>query len=332
MIFFRNKFFDWGLLKSVEFEVPVIGVGNLSTGGTGKTPHVEYLVSLFKDEYKVAVLSRGYKRKTKGFYILHSDSTALKVGDEPLQISKNFPGITVAVSESRVKGIKKLLEKKPDIQLIILDDSFQHRYVKPKLNILITDYYKMFNFNFLLPCGNLREPKSQAQRAHILVVSKTPEVFSPLDRKIILKRMMPYKAKNLYFSYVKYKDWEPITEPAKKLKCNKAKTIFLLTAIANPAALEEKLKTQSKELICYHYRDHYNFKPSNLKKLKEHFLNKYSGSKVIITTQKDAMRLNKPDLKEIIEDLPVFTMPMHVEFHEKDKEAFIKKVKSIIKK
>jgi tetraacyldisaccharide 4'-kinase len=331
-ILIRNKFFDWGILKSTSFSIPVIGVGNLSTGGTGKTPHVEYLIELLQSDYKIAVLSRGYKRKTKGFYIVNDKSTVLEVGDEPLQMSKNYPEIIVAVDEKRVHGIESLQKTHPDVDLIILDDSFQHRYVTPKLNILLTDYYKMFHNNYLLPSGNLREPRSQAKRADALIISKTPEVFSPLDRKLIMKRVSSYKAKNIFFSYIQYKEWNPITEPARKLTKCKVKTIFLLTGIANPSALEEYLKRKCDELICFHYSDHYNFKASNLEKLKEKFNNTFSKSKIIITTQKDAMRLQKAELVEVIKDLPIFTIPMNINFHEKDKKAFDEFVKKSIKK
>lgn len=330
-VYCRNKMFDWGILKSVCFDVPVIGVGNLSTGGTGKTPQVEYLIELLSKDYKIAVLSRGYKRKTKGFVIAQPGKDAKAVGDEPLQIHKNYPDILVAVCEKRVEGINKLLELHPEIELIILDDSFQHRYVKPRLNILLTDYYKLFNYNFLLPCGNLREPKSQAKRADILVVTKTPAIFSPLDRKIILKRVSRYKTKNIFFSYINYKKWEPLTEAAEKFAKGKSKTIFLLTGIANPSALEEKLKTQCEELICYNYRDHHSFQPAELQKLKDRFKNTLSASKVVITTQKDAMRLQKPELMEVLNDIPVYILPIQTEFHKEDKKAFddyvIKKIK-----
>ncbi|MFO8066944.1 MAG: tetraacyldisaccharide 4'-kinase [Bacteroidales bacterium] len=332
VVFIRNKLFDWGLLKSVKFKVPVIGVGNLSAGGTGKTPHVEYLIELLSQDYKVAILSRGYKRTTKGFLIVNQNSTSKEVGDEPLQVFHNYPDVTVAVDEKRVRGINKLLKTDPGIQVIILDDSFQHRYVKPQVNVLITEYFKMFYNNLLLPCGTLREPKSQAKRADVMIVSKTPEVFSPLDRRLILKKLKRYKVKNIFFSYIKYKSWVPFTEAAKKKTKSEAKTIFLLTGIANPSALEEQLKRQSEELYCYHYPDHFNFTTNTLLKLKENFNNKFSGSKVIITTQKDAMRLQRPDLIEIIDDLPVYTLPMQIEFHQKDKSGFDTFIKKSIKK
>ncbi len=330
-VLIRNKLFDWGVLKSVEFGIPVIGVGNLSTGGTGKTPHVEYLVSLLKNDYKIAVLSRGYKRKTKGFFVADEKSTAFEIGDEPLQIHKNFPDIIVAVDEKRVHGITLLKQNFPEVDLVLLDDSFQHRYVKPRLNILLTDYYRMFNNNFLLPTGNLREPRSNAKRADALIISKTPEIFSPLDRKLITKKLLPYKTKNIFFSYIKYKSWSPLTDEARKHSKCKFKTIFLVTGIANPSAIEEHLKRQCNELICFHYADHHNFKRENIEKLKEKFHDTFSGSKVIITTQKDYMRLQKQELWDLLKDLPVFTIPIEVEFHNTDKKAFDEFVKKAIK-
>ncbi len=323
----RNKLFDWGILPPASFDIPIIGLGNLSTGGTGKTPHVEYLVRLLKDRYQIAVLSRGYKRKTRGYMIAEKNSTAREVGDEPVQISRKFPDILVVVSESRKKGIKRILKEHPEVNLIIMDDAFQHRYVKPGLNLLLTGYYKPFFRNYIMPCGNLREYKRGAMRADALVVTKTPTVFSPLDRRFFLRNLRPYYDKpNIFFSCFTYKDWHPIDERTPEIKDPDIKTIFLFTGIANTIALEEHLKRKCEELVVNKFPDHYQFKSTDLNRLRRQYNEKYSRSKIIIVTEKDAMRLQHPKLKETLKDLPVYYIPVEVGFNDDDREKFEKLV------
>ena len=325
-VFFRNMLFDIGLLPSKQFPVPVISVGNLRTGGTGKTPHAEYLIRLLKDKYRVALLSRGYKRKSKGFKIAGPDSGINDIGDEPLQMHKKFPGIVVAVHEKRSKGIKLILQKFPDVDVVILDDAFQHRYVKPGLNLLLTGYYKPFFDDFLLPVGNLREAKCRAKRADALIVTKTPQVFSPLDRRFFLKKLKKYKLEPVFFSTFRYLDLKPMTTEAKNMEPDSIKSIFLLTGIANTTALEEQLKTKCSELYVHNYRDHHQFTGKNLKDLRNHFDKTISFSKIIVTTEKDAMRLQHPKLLEQLTRLPVFYLPVEVAFHDSDKQKFDKMV------
>ncbi len=322
----RNKFFDWGILPSKSFDHPVIGVGNLSTGGTGKTPHIEYLIGLLKGRFKVATLSRGYKRKTRGYQVANAQSTVTQIGDEPLQIFLKHPGIHVAVCASRRKGIKRIIREKPSNQVILLDDAFQHRYVKPGLNILLTDYHKIFTHNYMLPTGNLREFRQGAQRADALIVTKTPSVFSPLDKKLILTELEKYKIKDIFFSYIKYGNWVPVTNYARTEKLQKAKTIFLITGIANPTPLAEHLKRLCSELKVFKFADHHQFTIKELDSFVNSFRETYSGNKVIITTEKDSMRLRKPELSNIIKNLPVYYVPIEVDFHEQDKVRFNKMV------
>ncbi len=324
IIHLRNKFFDWGILPSQSFDKPIIAIGNLSTGGTGKTPHVEYLAGLLKSRFKVAILSRGYKRKTRGYHVAGAQSTVSQVGDEPLQIYLKHPETHVAVCASRRKGIKHIIKEKPSNQVILLDDAFQHRYVKPGLNILLTDYHKIFTKNYMLPTGNLREFRSGAQRADALIVTKTPNVFSPLDKKIILEDLEKYNIKNIFFSYIKYGKWVPLTNYAKTEKLQKAKTIFLITGIANPTPLAEHLKRLSTELKVFKFADHHQFTVKELDTFVSSFRETYSGNKVIITTEKDSMRLRKPELANIIKNLPVYYVPIEVDFHEQDKARFNK--------
>ncbi len=320
-VWFRNLLFDWGVLPSESFDIPVISIGNLSAGGAGKTPHAEYLVRLLKDQFVVAVLSRGYKRKTKGYRLAQGDSTAREVGDEPLQMSRKFPDILVAVDEKRRRGIHRLLRDHPEVNLVILDDAFQHRYVRAGLNLLLTGYYNPFFNNFLLPVGNLREAKFRAKRADAVIVTKTPKVFSPLDRRFFLKKLNPYRLKKVYFSKLTYQPWLPLKPEMPAPPDSKPKTIFLLTGIARTEALEEHLKTRCKDLFVHKYRDHHQFTPANLKKLQAHF-HKTIGDKVVITTEKDAMRLYDSSLSAYIDDLPIYYIPVKVVFQDQDKQKF----------
>lgn len=320
--FLRNKLFDWRILPSESFDVPVISVGNLISGGSGKTPHVEYLIRMLRDRYRIAVLSRGYKRKTKGFYIAREDSSVREVGDEPLQMKQKFPDIIVAVHERRTKGIKALLKDYPDTNLILLDDAFQHRYVKPGLNLLLTEYYHPFFRNFLLPAGTLREPRSGVKRADALIVTKTPGVFSPLDRRFFLKKLCRFRIKKILFSSLKYQILRPLGNTSPATLREKTKTIFLYTGIANPSSIEEHLKMHCQELIVRTFPDHHQFTVSDLKKLRERFNDSMSRSKIIVVTEKDAMRLQHPALTEQLKGLPVYCLPVEVFFHRPDQQQF----------
>lgn len=325
----RNKLFDWGILPSRNFSVPVISLGNLSTGGTGKTPHVEYLVNFLKENYKVAVLSRGYKRKTRGFLFVSPPHRASEVGDEPLQICRKYPEIVVAVHERRRKGIERILQMHPEINLIILDDAFQHRYVKPGLNLLLTEYYKPFFNNYIMPCGNLREPKSGVKRAHALIVSKTPTVFSPLDRKYFLNNLEKYKLDHVFFSTIEYGDWIPLVSDCIARKEN-FKTIFLYSGIANTSAIEEHLKRNCQDLIVKRFPDHYQFSLKDLKVLRKEFRDTFGSSKAIVVTEKDAMRLKEPELLRELKGLPVYYIPIKVVFHNQDKRGFENLIKGFL--
>ena len=331
IIWLRNKFFDWGILPSRSFDHPLIGIGNLSTGGTGKTPHVEYLMQLLKPHFMVSTLSRGYKRKTRGFKFAGSKSRVRDIGDEPLQMYLKHPDTFVAVCENRRKGVKKILETNPRNEVILLDDVFQHRYVKPGLNILLTDYHKIFTRNYILPTGNLREFRHGAKRADALVVTKTPGVFSPLDRKLILDELSRYQIENIFFSYIKYGQWIPLNKKARVARMQKAKSIFLITGIANPVPLGEHLKRLCIDLKVFRFSDHHQFTLKDLEKVKEKYSETFSGSKAIITTEKDTMRLRDPKLIKILESIPVYYVPIEVDFHQSDKKAFNKMVMDYMK-
>jgi tetraacyldisaccharide 4'-kinase len=299
-------------------------VGNFSMGDTGKTPHIEYLINLLKKKYQLAILSRGYKRKSKGYQVVGKKSDVSHAGDEPLQIFRKHPDTRVVVCADRRTGIKMILKDNPGNKVILLDDAFQHRYVKPGLNILLTDYHKIFTRNFMLPTGNLREYKSGAKRADALIVTKTPSVFSPLDRKIILKDLEKYKIKNIYFSYIKYGDWVPFSDAARQQNYQKAKTIFLLTGIANPTPLAEHLKRFCADLRIFKFSDHHQFSKKEIDNVTTCYSETFGNNKVIITTEKDSMRLDNQVLKPLIDKLPVYYVPIEIDFHLDDKSKFDK--------
>jgi tetraacyldisaccharide 4'-kinase len=318
----RNLLFNWGILPSTAFDIPVISVGNLSAGGTGKTPHVEYLIRQLKSDYPLAVLSRGYKRKTRGFLLVSADDSAGRCGDEPLQIKRKFPEVVVAVHGSRRRGIRRILKDHPEVRVILLDDAFQHRYVNPGMNLLLTEYYFPFFRNYLLPSGTLREPRGQARRADAVIVTKTPQVFSPLDRRVILGELEPYRLKNVLFSTLAYSEWVPV-KPGKQAVAEKGvKTIFLFTGIANTSSLEEHLKPLCQELFVHRFPDHHAFRPRDLKKLRSAYEETLSQSKIMMTTEKDYMRLQEPGLLQILDGLPVFYIQVEVVFQEGDRQAF----------
>lgn len=325
--FIRNKFYDIGIFASKEFEIPTISVGNLTVGGTGKTPHIEYLIRLLKPEFYIATLSRGYGRKTTGFVLSDTQSTAKDIGDEPLQFKKKFSGLRVAVDGQRVRGIKNLLKEFPSLQTILLDDAFQHRAVKPGLNIVLTDFSKLYLNDYVVPTGSLREFKSGIQRADIIIVTKCPEILLPIERKRLLTEINPMPHQHVYFSYIKYGDFIPVigdgTNPlAKEYYFERNFSMALLTGIANTKPLEYYLKDKVKNIIPIKYNDHHHFKNADMDSIQKIFNNIASANKIILTTEKDAMRLKNPEYAEVVKHLPLFYIPIEIEFHNRDKQEF----------
>lgn len=313
----RNKLFDWGILRSKSFDIPIICVGNIAVGGTGKTPHTEYLINLLKDEYHVAVLSRGYKRRTKGYVLSNPESSARSIGDEPYQIKKKFPHITVAVDEKRVRGIEHLRKlNDPKIELILLDDAFQHRYVDAGLNIVLTDYHRLFCDDALLPTGRLREPEKAKNRAQIIIVTKCPQDLKPIDYNIIAKRLGLFPYQKLFFSSFQYGNLIPVfpeagTTERKRASLKKDEQVLLVTGIASPLIMKEEIARYTQHVELLSFNDHYNFKSKDIKLITDQF-NTLKGNKIIITTEKDATRLVahpaiSEELKKHIYALPIET-------------------------
>ena len=312
----RNKLFDWGWLRSKSFDIPVICVGNLAVGGTGKTPHTEYLIRLLQNEgINVAVLSRGYKRKSKGYILATAESSAGKIGDEPYQIKSKFPDIRVAVDEDRCHGIEQLLKlKNPAVDAVLLDDAFQHRRVKAGLNILLTDFHRLLCDDVLLPAGRLREPAGGKNRAQIVIVTKCPDNIKPIDFNIITKRLHLYPYQQLYFSKFRYGSLIPLfPEIGKGTVCAGNEQVLLVTGIASPAPLVEEVKSHTPNVSLLAFGDHHDFSTKDLQFIEERFLQLEKDKRMIITTEKDATRLkNHPALSETLKPY-IYVLPIKIE-------------------
>ena len=295
---FRNMLFDMEILKSHAYSTPIISVGNITIGGTGKTPHVEYLIRLLKDKMNVAMLSRGYKRKSKGFVLAEATSSYSDIGDEPFQIQQKFPNITVAVDKKRTRGIEKLEsgEAGKDIDVIILDDAFQHRYVKPGINILLIDYHRLIIYDELLPSGRLREPVKSKNRADIVIVTKCPDDLKPMEFRVLTKALNLYPYQQLYFSTYAYERLQPLfPEHAVDIgdgNLNKLKdtNVLLLTGIASPKQVQHDLESHTAALQLLAFADHHDFSTKDICRINEVF-GTLPAPRLIITTEKDASRL-----------------------------------------
>lgn len=327
----RNLFYDWGVYKSQSFDIPVICIGNLAVGGTGKSPMIEYLVRMLQDRYKVAVLSRGYGRKTKGFYLVQDNDTADLCGDEPLQFKKKFTGITVAVCEKRVEGIKTL---KDSHDVILLDDGFQHRAVKPGVSLLLFDYNRLKESKLTFPAGNNREPFWGRKRASAMVVTKTLSVLTDTQRGKILNVLDPEDEQEVFFSYLKYGDLKPVFVldqpdlPVDSLKSKKR--VLLLTGIANPSPLVNMLTKVNSSISHHEYPDHHPFSKKNISKLVNDYYSEDSIEQIIITTEKDAQRLLVPDIKELLDKLPIYVIPVEAAFHQPGRFVFHKMIEDYV--
>jgi tetraacyldisaccharide 4'-kinase len=318
-VILRNLAYDFGIFKSHKFELPVISVGNLSVGGSGKSPMTEYLVRLLKDKYKIATLSRGYGRKTSGFLYVDTNSLSSESGDEPLQFKRKFRDITVAVCENRAEGILRLEQ---DHELIILDDAFQHRAVKPGLNILLFEYSTLFKQQWLLPTGNLREPLWAINRADIVVVSKCPEIMDSEQQNAIRGK---FRNDKLFFSFLKYGNLKSVNEnaPDRSLNSiNQNSKIILLTGIADASPLLVELASFGPELIHHQYPDHHQFSDKNIAKLVNEFNELIGDDNLIITTEKDAQRLRVAGIIEQLKDLAIYYLPVEAAFKDPEVTRF----------
>ncbi len=319
----RNFLYDSKILKSKSFNVHTICVGNLAVGGTGKTPHVEYLINFLKPDYNIATLSRGYKRKTKGFILADDNSTANDIGDEPLLYKSEHDTIHVAVDANRVNGIKQLLNLPEPPQVVLLDDAFQHRALKCELNIVITEFTNLYTHDFLMPAGFLRESKKGIKRADIIIVSKTPENLTAVDLRTISKDLNPLTHQHLFFSWIKYGDLFGFQNPKDGIDTLNdlfRYRIVTFTGIANPQPMITYLKEYASDVIHIQYPDHHQFTLQNIVEIRDTLDAIEGGNKIVVTTQKDAMRLLNSDLQDLTNNLPLYILPIEVDFKEKTTE------------
>lgn len=334
-VWIRNQMFELGILKSQAFDIPVISVGNITVGGSGKTPHVEYLINLLRNKVKVAVLSRGYKRKSKGYLLADKETTMPEIGDEPYQMKKKFDDIYVAVDHKRIRGIENLTTNSTthDVDVILLDDAFQHRYVKPGINILLVDYHRLIIYDKLLPAGCLREPKEGKSRADIVIITKCPKDLKPMEYRVLTKAMDLYAYQSLFFTTLQYDNLKKVfsgnQRSLKDLK--KEDNILLITGIASSEQMVTDLRHYSKKITHLNFGDHHQFTQKDIKHINKVF-EEMPSPKLIITTEKDATRLEHMETlsDEVRNDL--YALPIHIRFMLNQEEDFNNKIISYVYK
>lgn len=332
VVWVRNLCYDKGILPSRSFDIPIVSVGNLAVGGTGKTPHIEYLVQQLSPNFKIAVLSRGYKRKTKGFVLANETSDAHSIGDEPFQIFRKFENVIVAVDEKRVRGIKRLLLAHPDIACILLDDAFQHRAVQPGYNIILTDYNKLYNTDKLLPAGTLREPQSAALRADAIVVTKCPAHLKPIDTRIVEGELRPAAYQKLFFSTFEYGAIYPLFQNDVQTLPDDNCSMYFVAGIVNPKPAFDQLALHYNVEATSFFPDHHNFSDKDFSNINKTFAKIKTDNKFIVTTEKDASRILS-STKFPVELKPyVFVLPIKVSFMFDDDNTLIKKIDNYVRK
>ncbi len=340
---FRNLFYALGIKKQEAPHITTIGVGNLSTGGSGKTPHVEYLLRLLADRYPTAMLSRGYKRKSKGYLLDDGSHDPALLGDEPAMIARKFPQVQVAVCEKRVEGVRRLMaapeipdnpenpesQESPETpstpQLIILDDVFQHRAIKPSINILLTEYSHPYFNDHILPYGDLREFKKARFRANIVIVTKCPAKLNPIEKHNILRELKLQNYQRIFFSYLKYGDLQTLGGSNVSVDLRRADNILCITGIAHPEPLLAELRQYTK-VQHLPFADHHDFTSGDIARIKETFATLPGSNNLIITTEKDAIRLRGK-----IDSLPVYILPVTVAFHKENDKDFDTLIESSVR-
>lgn len=332
----RNWLFENEILHSTRFNIPIISVGNLAVGGTGKTPHTEFILSVLQDEWKTAVLSRGYKRKTKGFQLADENSNSLILGDEPFQIHQKFPKVTVSVDEKRVHGVRKLQSFLPDLQLVVLDDAFQHRYIHAGMSVLLTDYANIYTRDLLLPAGSLREWHSGSKRANIIVVTKCPLDLSPIDMRVIEMELKPENNQLVFFSSFVYDELQPVFPGGISERITLAELreknagVLLVAGIVSPEPIVEYLKNFTENIETLFYGDHHAFQPKDFNLITSKFDAISVAEKILLVTEKDAARLlSNPDFPEKLKS-KTYALPIRVEILHNQESLFIQKIKKYV--
>jgi tetraacyldisaccharide 4'-kinase len=303
----RNWCYDQRLLHTTSFNLPIVCVGNLAVGGTGKSPMVEWMIRVLQDRFAIAVLSRGYKRKTRGYALAGASTTALDIGDEPMQFHLKFPDVAIAVGEQRIVAIPQLLHDRPGTRAIILDDAFQHRAVRAGLNILLTDFSNLFTRDWWLPSGDLRDARSSSRRADVIIVTKCREDLSEDERRAIAMEIAPLSGQQLFFTSIRYGDPYHITRHETTVIDDQTE-VLLVTGIANPAPLKRWLGDRAAAYDEMAYRDHHIFSIDDLQAIFRRFTSLTAAGKIILTTEKDAVRLIK--FREEMEAWPFYVLPI----------------------
>ena len=311
IVWLRNRLFDKNILKSSDFNFPIICIGNLAVGGTGKTPMVEYLVEMLQGRFKTATLSRGYKRKTKGFALADEKTTAIDIGDEPMQFHQKFPEITVAVGEERLVAIPQILHLRPETEVIILDDAFQHRSVRAGLNILLTDYKNLYTRDLMMPSGDLRDVKSSSKRAQIIIVTKCKTDLSESEKIAIINEINPLTGQHVFFTTIEY--GQPYQLYNKQhVMISDSTGVLLVCGISNPKPLMVSLTNNVHTYDMLRFPDHHIFKIDDLTEIKDQFKKLTASNNIILTTEKDAVRLEK--FKDQLSGFPFYVLPIRHKF------------------
>ena len=336
VVWFRNMLFDYHFLKSREFPIPIISVGNITVGGTGKTPLIEYIIGILRNENNVATLSRGYMRKTREFILAGNDSTVTEIGDEPVQIKQKFPEVHVAVDRRRVNGIQQLMEKIPDMDVILLDDAFQHRYVNPGLSILLIDFNRPLSQDSLLPAGRLREQAYERRRANIILITKCPDRLKPIERRLIVKDLKLYPFQHLFFTKIKYGNPRPVFEGwGQTMNLNNIKTskphILMVTGIANPRLYKKHLRGISTRITEITFPDHHDYSEKDIIRITQVFEGLQGADRYIFTTEKDAMRLRNFTNIEYPVQKSMYYIPVGIDFLNEDTENFNAQIKNYVR-
>ncbi len=326
----RNFLFQTSILKSQRFEIPILCVGNITIGGTGKTPHTEFIIEILRHKFRVACLSRGYKRKTSGFIMATPESTASDIGDEALQIYKKFPDIIVACDSRRVRGVEKLLALPDPPEVIILDDAFQHRYVQASKNIVLIDFNRPVTEDYLLPAGRLREGVNALKRADYLIITKCPHQMNPIDLRICYNRLKIKPYQQLFFTTIRYGDIIPLFKEQAMAVPNKSCSILCLTGISQPAPYIEYLQRYSSDITTLEYPDHHHFTSKDIQQITNKFQAINNDRKYIFTTEKDAARLRFCTLPDDLKQ-HIYYIPVVPEFL-KDKDLFINEIFEYVRK
>mgnify|MGYP000947035535 CR=1 FL=1 len=328
--YIRNVFYDFGIFRSYTSPIPVIALGNLSVGGTGKTPHCEFLLKLVGKSHRVAYLSRGYKRDSKGFLLIEANTPPEQSGDEPLQVKQKFPWAIVAVCRNREKGIHQLLHLFPTLELVILDDAYQHRRVKPAFNVLLTDYRRLFVDDYLLPAGRLRESRLGYRRSDCIVITKTERVLPVILQNHLHNVIKPLSHQLLLYSYYNYSAFKPVCKPELQKHRKKASHIVLFTGIENPLPLVDYLKSLSYTVDSISFPDHHAYNQKDLKKVISLYESKPCVSRMILTTEKDLIRLETSPILKMLDPFPFYYVTIEVVFHDEGEQVLTKKVESLL--